>query len=44
MNKYFTYAIIAGIILSFSACGFKGDPVYVEDKQVETQNIKKVSK
>jgi len=24
--------IIAGFILSFSGCGYKGDPVYVADK------------
>lgn len=38
MVKYFTYTIIAGIILSFSGCGYKGDPVYIEDKQVEAKN------
>lgn len=38
MKKYFTFAIIAGILLSFSACGYKGEPVYIEKK--ETQRTK----
>ncbi len=44
MIKYFTYAIIAGFILSFSGCGFKGDPIYVEDKQIEVKKTGEVSK
>lgn len=44
MIKYFTYAIIAGFILSLSGCGYKGDPVYIEDKQVETKQKSEVSK
>ncbi|QKJ23580.1 hypothetical protein [Poseidonibacter lekithochrous] len=43
MIKYFTYAIIAGFILSFSGCGFKGDPIYVEDKQIEVKKTGEVS-
>lgn len=44
MIKYLSYAIIAGFILSFSGCGYKGDPVYVADKNIQTQNNKEVSK
>lgn len=44
MLKYFTYAIIASFILSFSGCGYKGDPVYVDDKQIETKKNKEASK
>ncbi|MGB1227371.1 MAG: hypothetical protein ACPG9K_05710 [Poseidonibacter sp.] len=36
MTKYFIQffhtLIIAGFILSFNGCGYKGDPVYVEGK------------
>jgi len=36
MRKYiinfFHAFIIAGILLSFSACGYKGSPTYVEKK------------
>ena len=38
MTKYFIHFfhvfIIAGVLLSFSACGYKGSPVYVDDKIV----------
>lgn len=36
--------IIAGFILSFSGCGYKGDPVYISDKATETKSNKEVSK
>ena len=49
MTKYFINffhtLIIAGFILSFSGCGYKGPPVYVdEDIQSQQQNKKEVSK
>jgi len=44
IKKYLSYAIIAGFVLSFNGCGYKGDPVYVEDKNIKTQNIKETSK
>ena len=37
--KYLIYFIIAGFILSFNGCGYKGDPIYVNDKQ-NSQNLK----
>jgi len=48
MTKYFIQffhmLIIASFILSFSACGYKGAPVYVSDKTTEIKNNKEVSK
>ena len=43
MTKYFINffhtLIIAGFILSFSGCGYKGDPIYVKkDAQIEQNN------
>jgi len=36
MTKYFIHffhaVIIAGVLLSFSGCGYKGPPVYVDDQ------------
>lgn len=37
--KYLIYFIIAGFILSFNGCGYKGDPIYVKD-EVKIQNLK----
>lgn len=36
--------IIASFILSFSACGYKGAPVYVSDNTTEIKNNKEVLK
>jgi predicted small lipoprotein YifL len=43
MTKYFINffhtLIIAGFILSFSGCGYKGDPIYIKkDAQIEQNN------
>ncbi len=43
MTKYFINffhtLIVAGFILSFSGCGYKGDPIYIKkDAQVEQNN------
>ncbi|GGD46437.1 hypothetical protein GCM10012288_20840 [Malaciobacter pacificus] len=35
---FFHVVIIAGILLSVSGCGYKGDPVYVQD---QTKEVKK---
>ncbi len=47
MTKYFINffhtLIIASFILSFSGCGYKGPPVYVNDVKSE-QNSKEVTK
>ncbi|MAC84922.1 MAG: hypothetical protein CL624_12395 [Arcobacter sp.] len=37
--KYLIYFIIAGFILSFNGCGYKGDPVYINDSD-KSQNLK----
>ena len=48
MTKYFINffhgLIIAGFILSFSGCGYKGDPIYVKKDVQAEQNNKEVSK
>ncbi|MFK2822026.1 hypothetical protein [Arcobacter sp. YIC-80] len=31
--KYLIYFIIAGFILSFNGCGYKGDPTYIKDEK-----------
>lgn len=33
-------AIIAGILLSFSGCGYKANPYYEDDKKIEDKNVK----
>ena len=48
MTKYFIQffhtVIIAGFVLSFSACGYKGDPVYVSDNTAKIKIKKETSK
>jgi predicted small lipoprotein YifL len=36
--------IIAGFILSFSACGYKGDPIYISPDSSIDQDNQEVSK
>jgi len=36
--------IIAGFVLSFSACGYKGDPIYMPDKTTKIKSNKEASK
>ncbi|MDD4329302.1 MAG: hypothetical protein PHD79_05055 [Aliarcobacter sp.] len=47
MTKYFINffhgLIIAGFILSFSGCGYKGDPVYIQEDSSVKQNNNEVS-
>ncbi|MFA9374039.1 hypothetical protein [Poseidonibacter sp.] len=47
MTNYFIHffhsLIIAGFILSFNGCGYKGDPIYVSEKTTQNQNSAKVS-
>lgn len=43
MTKYFInffhMLIVAGFILSFSGCGYKGDPVYISpDSSIDQNN------
>ena len=48
MTKYFIQffhtLIIAGFILSFNGCGYKGDPKYVEDNPTQVKTNKQANK
>jgi len=48
MTKYFIQffhtLIISGFILSFSGCGYKGDPVYIDKNKTKIETTKEVSK
>jgi len=36
--------IIAGFILSFSGCGYKGDPIYISSDSSPIENNREVTK
>lgn len=38
--KYLISFIIAGFLLSFSGCGYKGDPIYVDENQTKDVEAK----
>ncbi|MDY3204660.1 MAG: hypothetical protein RBR70_06280, partial [Arcobacter sp.] len=48
MTKYFINffhtLIIAGFILSFNGCGYKGDPIYLQSDSSVSQTKDEVSK
>ncbi|MDD3007949.1 MAG: hypothetical protein PHQ70_03655 [Arcobacter sp.] len=48
MTKYFINffhtLIIAGFILSFSGCGYKDDPIYLQSDSSVSQTTNEVSK